>query len=59
MLSYESGFLISFRTVHGKLEEENTDQKKKLDSERKKAQAAAEKAREMIKVSSFLNRLNR
>lgn len=42
--------MICSRRTQEKLEEENFDQKKKLDSERRKAQAAAAKAREMIKV---------
>lgn len=32
---------------------ENSDQKKKLDGERRKAQAAAVKAREMIQVDGL------
>ncbi|KAL4221302.1 hypothetical protein ACF0H5_019565 [Mactra antiquata] len=43
--------LTTSRKVQEKLTVENYDQKKKLDIERKKAQAAAEKAREMIKAS--------
>ncbi|XP_053379016.1 coiled-coil domain-containing protein 150-like isoform X2 [Mercenaria mercenaria] len=43
--------LLSSKKVQEKLEEENFDQKKKLDGERRKAQAAAEKAKEMIQAS--------
>lgn len=43
--------LLESRRVQTKLEEENSEQKKKLDGERKKAQAAAEKARMMIQAS--------
>jgi len=47
-------YLIHVSLPHRKTQESlvvhNSDQKRKLDTERRKAQAAAEKAREMIKV---------
>lgn len=43
--------LLTSRRMQERLEEENYEQKKKLNGERRKAQAAAEKAREMIKAS--------
>jgi hypothetical protein len=42
--------LYEYRRVQEKLVDDNLEQKKKLDGERRKAQAAAEKAREMIQV---------
>jgi len=41
---------IHSRRLQERLESENTEQRRKLDTERRKAQAAAEKAREMIQV---------
>ncbi|XP_060580198.1 coiled-coil domain-containing protein 150-like isoform X3 [Ruditapes philippinarum] len=43
--------LVASRRVQEKLVDDNLEQKKKLDGERRKAQAAAEKAREMIQAS--------
>ncbi|XP_052226165.1 coiled-coil domain-containing protein 150-like isoform X2 [Dreissena polymorpha] len=43
--------LVASRRLQEKLEVENTEQQKKLNGERNKAQAAAQKAREMIRAS--------
>ncbi|WAR18402.1 CC150-like protein [Mya arenaria] len=43
--------LLSSRRIQERLESDNTEQRQKLDGERRKAQAAADKARQMIQAS--------